>query len=91
MTTTSLKAVYIQNRNSGLVLEYQPDATYEVVMEKTKSPSTDTQQWFVIDSGVAGYVYIQSKYDKKVITAGDNKKDHLVVSPMKYSLDLNQV
>ena len=91
MTTTSLQAVYIQDRNSGLVLEYQPDVTYEVVTEKQKSPSIDTQQWFVTDSGVAGYVYIQSKHDNNVITAGDDSNDHLIVSPKKDGLDLTQV
>ena len=66
MTTTPLQAVYMQDRNSGLVLEYQPDTTYEVVTEKQKSLPIDTQQWFVTDSGVAGYVYIQSKQDNNV-------------------------
>ena len=89
MTSTSLQAVRIQDRNSGLFLEYKPYATYEVVLEPM-SP-TDTQEWFVTGSGVAGYVYIQSKHDNKVITAGDDSKDHLIVSPKKDSLDLNQV
>ena len=36
-------------------------------------------------------VHPEQVSDKKVITVGDDAKDHLVVSPMKDSLDLNQV
>ena len=83
------QAVYIQDRNSGLVLEYQPDTTYEVVIEKKKS--SKCQLWFLADSGVAGYVYIQSMYDNNVITAGDAKQDPLIVSPKRKDLDRNQL
>ena len=90
MTSPStLQAVYIQDKNSGLVFEYQPDTTYEVVIEK--KTSSKCQQWGLADSGVAGYVYVQSMYDNKVITAGDAKQDPLIVSPKKTDLDLTQL
>ena len=70
-------------------MQYKPNTTYEVELEQKSS--SDTQEWFVTDSGVAGYVYIQSKHDNKVITAGDDSGDHLILNPKKSSLDLNQV
>ena len=90
MTTTSLQPVRIQDRNSGLFFQYIPNAANEAV-ELERKASTDTQEWFVTDSGVAGYVYIQSKHDNNVITAGDDSRDPLTVDPKKDSLDLNQV
>ena len=90
MTSPSpLQVVYIQDKNSGLVLEYQPDTVYEVVIEKKKS--SKCQLWFLADSGIAGYMYIQSMHDNNVITAGDAKQDPLIVSPKRKDLDLNQL
>lgn len=84
-----LQAVYIKDKNSGLVLDYKPDTTYEVVIEN-KTSST-TQKWLLADSGVAGYLYIQNMYDNNVITAGDVAADHLIVRPKKEGLDLGQL
>ena len=53
--------VYIQDKNSGKVLQYCLNADYEVQIQ-TQSDSTN-QKWLVTDSGVAGYIYIESKVD----------------------------
>lgn len=86
---TSPQAVYIKDRNSGLVLEYKPNSTYEVEIETQTSAST--QQWLVLDSGFARYFYIQSKYNEYVISAGDESKDPLYLAPKKDGLDRNQL
>ena len=84
--------MYIQDRNSQLVFEYINTANpqYEVVIEKPTS-GKPTQQWLVTDSGVAGYVYIQSVYDGNVISVGDDKHDTLTVYPKKEGVNLNQL
>jgi hypothetical protein len=83
--------VFIQDKNSQLVLEYKPDAVYEVVIEEQSTTSASNQHWIFADSGVAGYVYIQSVLDNKVIIAGDAQGDPLTVAPKKDGLDLNQL
>ena len=75
---TTPQEVYIQDRNSGKVLQYMPDATYEVVIESQSGATS--QKWLLTDSGVAGYIYIESKVDGNVITTGGDAKDPLVVS-----------
>ena len=85
----SPQKVFIQDRNSGLVLEYKPDATYEVVIAQQSTLSS--QRWILADSGVTGYMYIQSVVDNNVITAGDAKQDPLIVAPKRDGLDLNQL
>ena len=81
--------VFIQDRNSGLVLEYRPNVTYEVVIEHQSTAST--QKWIFANSGVTGYVYIQSVVDNNVIAAGDAIQDPLIVVPKRDGLDLSQV
>ena len=81
--------VYIQDRNSGLSLQYNPQATYEVTIERRTTSSR--QKWLLTDAGVAGYVYIQSAYNNRYVTAGTNREDPLYLSDKKGDLDLTQV
>ena len=89
MTTPQAEPVYIRDRNPQLVLEYKPDIPNQVTIENRES--VPTQQWLVLDSGVAGYVHIQSIHNNNVITAGDALQDSLVVAPKRDGLDLNQL
>ena len=84
------QAVYIKDRNSGKFFQYKPETTYEVVIENKQS-GLATQQWLLTESGVPGYIYVESKYDGNVITAGDNAKDPLIVSPKKSGLPTDQL
>ena len=45
MATTNAKPVYIQDRNSGLVMEYQPDAPYQAVINP-KQQGNPYQQFY---------------------------------------------
>lgn len=85
----SAQAVYIKDRNSGLVFQYKPDTNAEVVIEKQVTGNA-SQLWLVIDSGVAGYIYIQSKLDGNVITGGQFG-DPLIVTPQSSGLDKSQL
>ena len=73
--------VYIQDRNSGLFLQYNPQATYEVTIE-SKSTSA-RQKWLLTDAGVAGYVFIQNMENNRYVTAGTNREDPLYLSDKK--------
>ena len=87
---TTPQAVYIKDRNSGMVLEYKPDTAYEVVIEP-QSSGKKSQQWFVTDSGVAGYIYIQSMLDNKVISAGEKAQDPLYLATKNKGVDTSQL
>ena len=83
--------VYIKDKNSGLVLEYRDDSTYEVVIEQKKDGDRK-QQWILTNSGVIGYVYILNKKDKrKVITASDKAQTPLYLTSKSSSLDKSQL
>ena len=81
--------VYFDDRNSGLVLEYKPNSTYEVVIEKQSSK--DQQKWRVLNSGFVGYYYIQSVHNDYVITAGTSAENPLYCAPKKSGLDRTQL
>ena len=83
--------VFIQDKNSGKVLQYFPNADYEVQIESQSDSASTNQKWLVTESGVAGYVYIESKVDGNVISVGDEKHDHLIVYPKKPGANLNQL
>ena len=86
------KPVYIQDRNSGLVLEYQVDAPYDVVINK-KQDGNAFQQWYITSSGVEGYVYVESAgQQNSVVSASVEKQKPLYVSTKVTStLELSQL
>ena len=83
----SSKEVYIQDRNSGpgLVLEYNPQSTYEVTIQRRTGSSN--QKWLLTSAGVAGYVFIQNMCNDYYVTAGNNRD----LAPKRGALDLSQV
>ena len=81
--------VHIEVRNSGLFLEYKPNSTYEVVIERESSKNQ--QKWRVIPSGFVDYFYIQSVHNDYVISAGMSAENPLFCSPMKSGLERTQL
>ena len=87
--------MYIQDRNSGLVLQYKPNSAYEVVIENYNSANI-YQQWYVIQcDSFPEYYYIANSTATdpftKVIAASDNSATPLFLEPMYSGLPLNQL
>ena len=89
MSQTPPPEVYIQDKNSGLVLEYNPNGMYEVTIEERSEARA--QKWRLTDTGVAGYIFIQSALNNYCVTAGSFIEDPLYLAPKRGALDLNQV
>ena len=89
MGLSPVQEVYIQDRNSGLVLEYTPQGTYQVTIQR-KSTS-HYQKWILTNAGVEEYVFIQSAQYDQYVTAGNSQEDPLILAPKSCDLDLNQV
>ena len=80
--------VYIKDSNSGLVLQYSPQGTgpYEVTIENPQTGNF-AQHWFLLDTGVPGYIYIQNTTDPaRVLAAGDEAGQPLRVSMLPSTL-----
>ena len=91
MATTDAKPVYIQDKNSGLVMEYQLDTPYQVVIQNKQSGNL-YQQFYITGSGVAGYVYVESvAQPNTVVSAGNVGEKPLYMSPKDASLNLNEL
>ncbi len=72
--------IYIQSRHSGLVMEFQSESSYGLVIN-TKQVGNVSQQWVLTSSGVMGYFYIQSMgQNDSVVTASSNKGDPAFLS-----------
>ena len=86
------QAVYIKDRNSGLVLQYKPNHDYEVVIENYNSTNV-YQQWYAIQSNFSEYYYIANSTDRymKVIAAGDNSGTPLYLEPIQSGLHRKQL
>lgn len=89
------QAVYIKDRNSGLVLEHNPNQQYQVVIEDF-NPGNIYQQWYVIQSlGFPEYYHIANSTATdpfmQVIAAGDNIATPLYLEPMQSGLPLDQL
>ena len=89
--------VYIKDRNSGKVLQYKPNNDYQVVIEPYSSSNTN-QQWYTLDSGVAGYFYIangtqtgSSSFWTRYITASNDIQTPIYLEPLSAGLNLNQL
>lgn len=87
---TAPRKVYIQDRNSGKVLQYKPDSAYQVEIE-SEVGGLSAQLWTLTDSGVAGYIYITSIQDNNVMSAGSSSGDPLYCTPKKDNFDLSQL
>ena len=85
----TFQAVYIKDRNSGLVLQCQPNNDYQVILEHYNSTNI-YQQWYVIESSFPKYYHIaNSTVDDpfmKVIAAGDAIEDPLYRERMSSTL-----
>ena len=92
MATTDAKPVYIQDKNSGLVMEYQLDAPFQVVIN-SKQDGNLYQQFYITGSGVVGYVYVESvAQPNTVVSAADEKQKPLYLSTKDTShLNLNEL
>ena len=87
------KFMYIQDRNSGLVLQYKPHSQYEVVIEHY-DPANTYQQWYAIESGFPEYFYITNSTDEqsmRVVAGGHTLEDPLFLAPMSSDLDFSQL
>ena len=83
--------VYIQDRNSGLVMEYQPDGPYQVVINK-KQQGNPYQQFYITCSGVAGFVYVESVAKANTVVSATDQHNPLYMSAMDTSqLNLNEL
>ena len=89
MGLSPVQEVYIQDKNSGLVLEYRPEGTYQVTIQRKSS--TRYQKWILTNAGVEGYVFIQSAQNEHYVTAGNNEENPIFLAPKNGDLDLNQV
>ena len=83
--------VYLQDRNSGLVMEYQPDGPYQLVINN-KQQGNLYQQFYITCSGVAGYVYVESVGKANTVVSGSQDNNPLYMSAMDTSrLNLNEL
>ena len=85
--------VYIQDNNSGLVMECQFDkGPYQVVI-RNRQQGNLYQQFYITCSGVTGYVYVESvAKPNTVVTAGNVAEKPLYMSPKDTSpLNLNEL
>ena len=83
--------VYIQDKNSRLVMECQFDNPYQVVIDN-KQQGNLYQQFYITCSGVAGYVYVESvAKPNTVVTAGNVGEKPLFMSPRDTSLHINEL
>ncbi len=92
MAATDAKPVFIEDRRSGLVMEYQVDGSYQLVINR-KAYGNDYQQFYITDSGVVGYVYVESvAQPNTVVTAADEKQKPLYMSTKDtHRLNLNEL
>ncbi len=92
MAATDAKPVYIQDRNSGLVMEYQLDSPFQVVINR-KQDGNLYQQFYITGSGVVGYVYVESvAKPNTVVSASDETQKPLFMSTKDTShLNLNEL
>ena len=88
------KAVYMTDRNSGLVYEYKPLSPYKVEIEEYDCTNT-YQQWYVIESDFPEYYFIANSTVNdpfmKVITAGNCSKEPLYVESITPDIINNQL
>ena len=86
------QAVYIKDKNSGLVLQYKPNSEYQVEIEIYNSANV-YQQWYVIQSNFSEYYYIANSTDRfmKVIVSSGSSQTPLYLEPMHSGLDLKQL
>ena len=93
-TVSDSKAVYMTDRNSGLVYQYKPLNPYEVVIEEYDCTNT-YQQWYVIESAFPEYYYIANSTLNDqfihVITAGNCSEQPLYVERLTPDIIYNQL
>ncbi len=93
---TDPQVVYIQDRSSGLVLQYNPNNVYQVTLEPY-NPAFVFQRWYVLESGFPQYFFIANSTGvgddfMRVIAAGSNADSPLYLErPMALGLNLGQL
>ena len=89
-TTCKPMPVYLQDRNSGLVMEYRTDGPYQLVINN-KQQGNLYQQFYITCSGVAGYVYVESVGKANTVVSGNQDNNPLYMSAMDSRLNLNEL
>ena len=86
------QAVHIQDKNSGLVVQYTPNSAYKVQIQNYNSANV-YQQWYVIQSNFSQYYYIATSTDQymKVIASNGSSKTPLFLQSMNSGLDRYQL
>ncbi len=90
MATTADRPVFIQHRDSGLYLEYQPNSAFDVVVNPKKDGNL-FQKWELTSSGVEGYLYITNMGESLVVSAPSKEKDPLFMSTKTSDLNKSQL